>query len=126
MIDLTKKSNLVNLDVHPDFAKAAPILKTAWLMAGGECIVTSGKDGIHSKLSAHYSGNALDLRRFNVQMEIQMFAGRLSKALNSQLAGDWYVVLEEDHIHLERTDDGVKPNVKGWTAGQYVYIKGSA
>ena len=57
--------------------------------------ITSGTEGQHSvKRSAHYRGDAVDLRTWHV--DGQEYADRLSEAL-----GDDYVVLfERDHVHL--------------------------
>jgi hypothetical protein len=121
MINLKKKNASVNLDVNAAFEVAAPVLKTAWLMLGLECVVTSGKDGQHSTLSAHYSGNALDLRIWDIakHMALLAFGANLAKALLIVCGPGYYVVLEGDHIHLEFNLG--KPNIKGWVAGKYFY-----
>lgn len=69
-------------------------------------VVTSARDGTHSRASAHYTGRAVDLRIRNVagygvhgsnSPEIQEIAADLRAAL-----GQYYdVVLESDHIHVE-------------------------
>lgn len=69
-------------------------------------VVTSGTDGRHSAGSLHYSGNAMDLRRRDLDA-----AGKTSQAvaaLKSQLGSDYDVILESDHIHVEYdpTDSG--------------------
>lgn len=126
LIQLTPKDKTVNLDLHKDFGFAAPLLKAAFAMAGAECVVTSGRDGVHSRKTAHDDGNAIDLRRWGVDMELITFCTRLAKMLNEMLpASAWYVVLEPDHIHLERCDKGKAPNIKGWKASQFFYTKGS-
>jgi hypothetical protein len=118
---LKAKNSGVNLQVNPAFRIAAPVLKTAWRMHNAECIVTSAKDGSHGANSAHYTGNALDLRTWNIPMDVETFSERLSEALVECCGPEWYVVLEDDHIHLEFST-GV-PNIKGWVKGKNFYVQ---
>jgi hypothetical protein len=118
---LKAKSAEVNLLIHPAFKLAAPILHTAWKMHGAECVVTSGRDGKHSENSAHYVGRAVDLRTWNIPGDVQAFASNLSKALVSWMGREWYVVLEESHIHLEFSM--TTPNIKGWVKGKNLYVQ---
>lgn len=121
MIDIKKKDGTVNLDVNPAFTQAVPVLKTAWAMLGLDCVVTSGKDGQHSKNSAHYSGNALDLRTWDISkhMTPMAFGYNLAVALKLVCGDGFYVVLDGDHIHLEYSL--AVPNIKGWVAGKLFY-----
>src|SRR3989304_4563403 len=66
-----------------------------------EAVVTSGKDGTHMATSLHYQGLAIDLRTRD-------FVERWGFLLESQLGHGWDVVVEKDHIHLER-DPKKKP-----------------
>lgn len=118
-----RKSNLVNLNLDPMFKEAVPIIKTAWTMYGAEAVVTSGRDGKHSANSAHYRGQAIDLRIWNLGNEVFIgtFCKRLSAALVINLGPYWYVVLEKDHIHLEFARE--RPNIKGFRPGQHFYAE---
>ena len=63
-----------------------------------EYVVTSIIDGVHARGSKHYSGNAFDFRTRHMahgQPE------QVRKELSDALAGDYDVVLERDHIHVE-------------------------
>lgn len=121
-VPLKKKDNSVNLLVHPDFRRAAPILKAAWTMYGSECVVTSGRDGKHSRQSAHDDGNALDLRTSNLPASLwSTFGGRLAKALVDEFGPYWYVVLERDHYHMERVEPGKRPNIVAFRSGIHFY-----
>lgn len=127
MINLKRKDESVNLDVSPLFLPAVPVLITAWRMLGAGCVVTSGKDGKHSVNSAHYSGHALDLRINNiVSMMPLVFATHLSQALVEICGPNYFIVLESDHIHMEVTEPGGTPNIKGYAAGKNYYEKASA
>ena len=121
MINLQKKDLTVNLEVNPAFEAAAPVLKTAWNMLGLSCVVTSGKDGAHSKQSAHYTGNALDLRIIGVSnhMMPMAFGNNLATALFNVCGMGFYVVLEDMHIHLEYSL--AVPNIKGFKVGKLFY-----
>jgi hypothetical protein len=62
------------------------------------CVITSARDGTHSQHSLHYSGNALDLRTYNVPTEaLSLLFLDLKHALGEQFD----VVLESDHFHIE-------------------------
>lgn len=121
MLGIDKKNNTVNLDVNNVFEKAVPVLKTAWLILGLDCVVTSGKDGKHSVNSAHYAGNALDLRIWGIDsyMDLNVFGFHLAAALRRVCGDGFYVVLEGDHIHLEYSL-GI-PNIKGWKKEKFFY-----
>lgn len=69
-------------------------------------VVTSVNDSEHSRTSLHYMGCAADLRTNNIA------AGRrpiVADTLRRRLEplGDFDVVLEKDHIHLEFQPKGV-------------------
>lgn len=123
-VQLKRKNESVNLLVDPVFTQAAPILKTAWTMYGAECVVTSGRDGKHSENSAHYRGQALDLRTSNLQATIwRSFGSRLANALVSQLGPYWFVVFERDHYHIEYAEPGKRPNIVTFRAGIHFYAQ---
>lgn len=123
-VNLKAKGPSVNLMVNPVFMEAAPILKTAWLMYGAECVVTSGRDGVHSRQSAHDKGNALDLRTYNLGNKVFVFGPRLAAALVENLGPYWYLVLERDHFHLEVVAPGEAPNIKWFKPGKHFYVQG--
>jgi len=59
-------------------------------------VITSALDGVHSKHSKHYSGDAVDIRSRDLPDAFGM-AGELQERM-----GDAYnVLLEQDHIHIE-------------------------
>jgi hypothetical protein len=124
-IDLKKKDASVNLQLDPAFRLAVPVLKTAWIMYGAECVVTSGKDGKHSVNSAHYLGRAVDLRHWNLPVVGGVghirFGQNLAKALVQSCGALWYVVLEASHYHVEFAPPGKRPNIAAWREGQFFY-----
>lgn len=71
----------------------------------GVVVVTSANDARHSEGSYHYHDRALDVRCYGdrpggglTEDEAESWAERLRKRLQS----GYDVILEEDHIHLER------------------------
>jgi len=74
------------------------------ILAGGvyeaygmpEMVVTSICEGHHKRGSAHYTGNAFDLRIWGVGAPEE-----LVRNLKSVLEEEFDVVLEKDHIHIE-------------------------
>ena len=70
------------------------------------CVVTSITDGKHSEGSLHYKGLAADLRTrvFGTHEAMEDCVELLQVALNGEpnnFVGEWDVVLERDHIHME-------------------------
>lgn len=63
-----------------------------------EFVVTSVIDGSHSRSSKHYSGNAFDFRTRHMG---EGQPAQVREALSIALAGDYDVVLEGNHIHVE-------------------------
>lgn len=63
--------------------------------AGTEATVTSTLEGQHSAVrSAHYRGDAVDLRTWHVEPTV--FAAALTDALGE----DFVVIEERDHVHV--------------------------
>jgi hypothetical protein len=124
-IDLKRKDATVSLQLDPAFKLAAPVLKTAWILYGAECVVTSGRDGIHSEHSAHSLGRAVDLRHHNLPVVGGIghirFGQNLAKALVESCGPYWYVVLEASHYHIEYAPPATRPNIVAWREGQHFY-----
>lgn len=126
ILTIQKKSPTVNLDVVPEFKGAEPILRTAWTMYGSVCVVTSGRDGKHSRQSVHDEGKALDLRISNLPLPpagLARFGSNLAIALVQVLGPYWFLVLEKDHFHLEYCALGDRPNIVQFKHGQHFYVQ---
>lgn len=64
-------------------------------LCGQEAIVTSTTEGKHSvKRSAHYRGDAVDLRTWHVDGD------QYARDLVEQLGDDYVVLHEGDHVHV--------------------------
>jgi len=68
-----------------------------------ELEVTCGPEGRHRRASLHYSGQAVDLRSRSME-EDQALA--FVRSLRMRLGGDYDVVVEETHIHVEYQPKG--------------------
>jgi len=62
--------------------------------------VTSANDSAHMSGSLHYENKAFDLRTWNIvggEKSAEFWVARMALALG----GDYDVILEKDHIHIE-------------------------
>lgn len=59
--------------------------------------ITSGRDGVHSKNSKHYTGDAIDIRTRDMS-DVKKVYAMLKENVDDKL---FDVVLESDHIHIE-------------------------
>ena len=74
-----------------------------------EPIMTSGKDGSHMTGSLHYAGRACDIRLLThpyyttelIPNAAWVYNESLAEELQKKLGGDFDVVLERTHIHIE-------------------------
>lgn len=106
-----------------DIANLAPAMYHVLLVAAtrfehygaSEVVITSGceRDGKHSVGSRHWSGDAVDLRTdpndhwgIWVDDEVGGYDANhvrdLALTISRDLGGDFDVVLEDDHLHIER------------------------
>lgn len=78
---------------------AISVAASAYGAHGVELVVTSLRDGRHMQGSLHYSGNAVDLRRWDI--DAKQVTSQVVAQIRSQLGSDYDVILESDHIHIE-------------------------
>lgn len=84
----------------PVVKRALPEMESARLAAlesllGVQMVVTSGRDGQHGPRSYHPDGYAVDLRTKD-------YAEAWAYQLGLVLGPGWDIVIESDHIHIER------------------------
>lgn len=85
--------------LQPQMAVAYTIAAIVfWEKAGASCWITSASDSTHGPNSLHYKGKALDLRTKHLRSE-QVHP--VYTELKAALGGQFDVVLESDHIHVE-------------------------
>ncbi|MBI1353277.1 MAG: hypothetical protein GC160_02945 [Acidobacteria bacterium] len=87
--------------LRPEIVLALLAAASVWreLGAADPPTVTAGVDGRHSRGSLHYAGAAVDLR-LPRNVEAAQAALSLEAALGG-VGGEYDVVLESDHIHVE-------------------------
>ena len=77
---------------------AAIITEAVLKKYGSELVLTSVNDGKHMDDSLHYKGCAFDVRTWHISgREMQVITD-----LKRELGPDYDVVLEKDHLHIER------------------------
>ncbi len=82
--------------IRPELTVA--LMVTQIVLADRPMVVTSVTDGKHSRGSLHYAGSAFDLRTRDFGFsDTTLIRDKLSAALG----GDFDVVLETDHLHIE-------------------------
>jgi len=88
--------------VRPEIWHAIEVANQILSEENANCVVTSLCDGKHSKNSKHYEGNAVDFRtRHLIDSDKSYFAA----AMQQRLGGDYDVVLEDTHLHVEFDPD---------------------
>ena len=101
------KQGVVPYKLHPAIeallADGGELDEVYYMFSGRPCIVTSARDGRHSRKSLHYKGKALDLRtndidRVRTQKIYRELKRRLDRAYDVLLE---YVGTPNEHIHIE-------------------------
>ena len=94
------KSGVSMYQVHPNIEKLWPTLdRISETHCGRACVVTTCRDGIHSKNSLHYVGQAIDIRINDLPSDDAKVA--YFDEVRRCLGVGYDVVLEHDHIHIE-------------------------
>lgn len=89
----------VKLDgLEPDMYPVIGAAREVWRAYRCDLVITSGLDGRHAKGSRHYVGRALDFRTRDLSRPART---RVARKLREALGGDFRVLLEKDHVHVE-------------------------
>lgn len=99
------KPGVTTVNASDDIIKAANIAESVYRSFGHSLWITSAteghaNDGVHSKNSKHYEGNAIDLRTRNVSGGINAL-NDICDEIRILLGDDYDVIRESDHIHIE-------------------------
>lgn len=86
------------LGIRPEMAIAATVAESIYRKHGAELTITSCIDGKHTRASKHYSGCAIDCR---INDTPAAAVAAIASDLVAALAGDFDVIKETDHIHIE-------------------------
>lgn len=91
--------------ITPETKHAAEECDGIFKSSGIQMVITSGSeghdgDGVHKKGSKHYTGEAFDIRIWNIpgtrEATVDIF-----NIIQRVLGTDYDVILEKDHIHVE-------------------------
>lgn len=84
--------------VNPKVWEALWKVDVIYLKYGNELVITSLKEGKHSKKrSSHYRGDAADTRIWYFNTDILL---DVVNEIKNELGDDFVVVLESNHIHI--------------------------
>lgn len=100
MTGLKLKSDVKVTGLRPEMLLALVVASDVYQRHDHDLTITSLLDGAHSRTSLHYAGCAADLRTVAANIPkstIDSIAADIRKALT----GDYDVVVERDHLHLE-------------------------
>lgn len=91
--------------IRPELWLAIKAAEDSFDFLGQQLVVTSIVDGVHSSTSLHYVGHAFDCRTKHLSPERRLV---ILDDLKQRLAplGDFDVVLETDHLHVEYQPKG--------------------
>jgi len=96
-------SNASLRGIKPETIVGMIIVDQVYQRYGERCQFTSIADGQHARSSLHYVGFAFDVRTISINPDnMQTIVLEIEKCLN----GEWDVVLEDDHLHVEYQPKG--------------------
>ena len=84
--------------LQPAMILAAMVCDAVMGKRGKDAVITCGIDGKHMAGSKHYVGLAFDMRTAELAASEREL---VKQEIKSALGGDYDVVLEGDHLHLE-------------------------
>jgi hypothetical protein len=87
--------------LQPEILLAIMVAQQVYRELNKPLVITSLLDGVHMNTSLHYKGLAVDLRIF-----IDIDVPQTVLTLKQRLGGDYDVVQESDHIHIEFQPEG--------------------
>ena len=103
------KSGVKVRALSPQAVLASVVAQALYAEKGYEFVITSISEGIHSRASRHYEGDAFDCRSHVIpEAQRESFAA----TLQDRLGDDFDVILESDHIHVEWQPQGQLREVK--------------
>lgn len=94
------KAGVVVYRMHPEVERIIDVLDDiSKRVARRDVVITSAREGEHSKNSLHYKGRALDIRVNDLDANTRaLYLRAIKNALDD---AKWDVVDEGTHIHIE-------------------------
>jgi hypothetical protein len=96
---IAKPGVILDDPLLPQTQRIKDVAEIAFSRWNLQAVITSGRDGTHMQTSKHYSGEALDFRRW--QSDGIGRTTDIVEELRRELGDDYDVVLEATHIHVE-------------------------
>lgn len=97
-MSLSLKPGVSLLGLSMQMVVALLIIEGCYSEYGRDCVITSATDGKHGAHSHHLKGCAVDLRTTGIPTETM---GLIVVMIRERLSGEFQVVLEDDHLHVE-------------------------
>ena len=101
--NIKTKNGVVINGAHflPEIAKIVQVAReTAPQLTDDTVWITSANDSKHMVGSLHYENKAFDIRTRNI-INKEKFAPKWTEAMQRELGGDYDVVWERTHLHVE-------------------------
>lgn len=92
------KKGVVLKGVCSEMFIAAIKIEAVLLQYNQECVITSGREGTHSRNSRHYIGCALDFRNRNLAPSVQ---NDVIAACREAIGAEYFIQMESNHIHCQ-------------------------
>jgi hypothetical protein len=109
MPTLNCKQGVDPSNCQPEILLAVMVAQSVYASHGYDCVITSLKDGVHSKTSLHYRDGicrAVDLRTNHLPVEL---IANITAEIALRLPTGYDVVQEKDHLHVEWDPKPVAP-----------------
>lgn len=100
---ISLKAGVAVRGMRTEILFAVMVAAEAYAQRGKDLMITSCADGRHSQASLHYAGAAVDLRTRDLA---EAEKGQIVASLRAALGGDYDVVIEQDHLHIEYQPKG--------------------
>ena len=84
--------------IQPEMTLALMVIHGILMSHGQELVITSVKEGPHSKRSRHYIGYAVDVRSRDIEPDsIPLVESQMQSALGAE----YFVQFERNHFHIQ-------------------------
>ena len=103
---VTKAGVAVRDALKPTTRRIVEAAEYAFGRQGVRAVITSAEDGTHRADSRHYTGDALDFRRWDTDAKGPGVTAQVAADMRAFLGADYDVVVEVDHIHVEYDPKG--------------------
>lgn len=84
--------------IKPELWVALHVADQVYTEHGADLVVTSVKDGKHSRGSLHYIGHAGDLRTRGMDKQVVKL---MRDEIAGRLTDEYDIIIEENHLHAE-------------------------